>query len=42
MVTEGNAPATALYRTNGFFMTGMREPLRERSDLFRLLMQKTV
>lgn len=39
-VTEGNAPATALYRSFGFDYTGERERLREGSDLYRVQMQK--
>lgn len=41
-VTEGNEPATALYRANGFTMTGARERLREGSNLQRLLMHRTL
>jgi len=41
-VTEGNEPAASLYRATDFTMTGVREPLREGSDLQRLLMQRVV
>ena len=37
-VTEGNLPAIALYRATGFRATGVREPIREDSDIMTMQM----